>query len=157
MENTDLSQLPKKDYYAPMHTAEHILNQTMCRLFQCGRSKNAHIEKDKSKCDYELPSAPDQSQMTNVERRVNEVIEQNMPVLIRQMARSEAALLCDLSRLPQTAGEELRMVLVGDYDVCPCIGAHVQNTSEIGRFKISSWNYENGRLRLRYKLEDPLL
>lgn len=32
---------------APMHTAEHILNQTMVRLFGCERSKNAHIEKKK--------------------------------------------------------------------------------------------------------------
>ena len=37
---------------APMHTAEHILNQTMVRMFGCPRSKNAHIERKKSKCDY---------------------------------------------------------------------------------------------------------
>ncbi len=38
----------KKDYDPAMHTAEHILNQTMDRLFACGRSFNAHIEKKKS-------------------------------------------------------------------------------------------------------------
>ena len=40
---------PKKDYFEPMHTAEHILNQTMVRMFGCPRSRNAHIEKTKSK------------------------------------------------------------------------------------------------------------
>ena len=45
---------PKKLYNEPMHTCEHILNQTMVRMFGCGRSMNAHIEKKKSKCDYTL-------------------------------------------------------------------------------------------------------
>lgn len=34
-----------KAEYPPMHTAEHILNQTMVRMFGCPRSKNAHIER----------------------------------------------------------------------------------------------------------------
>ena len=59
----------------------------------------------------------------------------------------------DFSKLPAEAGDELRIVFVGDYDACPCIGAHVENTKETGRFVISSWDYENGRLRIRFKLE----
>ena len=43
-----------KEEYPPMHTAEHILNGTMVRLFGCPRSRNAHIERKKSKCDYLL-------------------------------------------------------------------------------------------------------
>lgn len=35
-----------------MHTAEHLLNQTMVRLFNKGRAFSSHIEKKKSKCDY---------------------------------------------------------------------------------------------------------
>ena len=31
-----------KDEYPPMHTAEHILNATMVRMFGCPRSRNAH-------------------------------------------------------------------------------------------------------------------
>ncbi len=39
-------------YDPQMHTAEHILNQTMVRIFGCERSFPSHIEKKKSKCDY---------------------------------------------------------------------------------------------------------
>ena len=39
---------------APMHTAEHLLNATMVKTFGCPRSRNAHIERKKSKCDYIL-------------------------------------------------------------------------------------------------------
>lgn len=145
--------VPKKDYFEPMHTAEHILNQTMVRMFGCARSKNAHIEKNKSKCDYLLPDAPTQAQLDEVEQRVNEVILRHLPVTSVQMSRCEAGKVADISRLPAEAGDTLRVVLVGDYDVCPCIGAHVRNTSEIGCFKLFSWDFEDGRLRLRYKLE----
>ena len=47
-----------KEEYPPMHTAEHILNGTMVKMFGCPRSRNAHIERKKSKCDYILPCCP---------------------------------------------------------------------------------------------------
>lgn len=152
---TDQTPLsPKKDYFAPMHTAEHILNQTMVRVFGCGRSKTNHIEKNKSKCDYFLPSAPTQEQLKEVERLVNEVIATGLPVRGEIMPRAEAEKRADLSSLPPDATGDVRLVYIGAYDVCPCIGKHVENTAEIGRFKISSFDYADGKLRLRFKLEN---
>ncbi len=141
-----------KQEYPPMHTAEHILNQTMVRMFGCHRSKNAHIERKKSKCDYELAEAPTPKQMQEIERRVNAVIDQHLPVTIEFMSKEEAASIVDLSKLPEDASNTLRIVRIGDYDACACIGAHVQNTSEIGHFKLLTYNYAEGRLRLRFKL-----
>ena len=142
-----------KAEYPPMHTAEHILNQTMVRMFGCPRSKNAHIERKKSKCDYELSEAPIADMMAEVERRINVVIEQHLPVTIEFIPKAEAGAIVDLSKLPEDASETLRIVRVGDYDACACIGAHVSNTSEIGRFKLLNYDYTDGRLRLRFKLE----
>ena len=135
-----------------MHTAEHILNQTMVRMFGCPRSKNAHIERKKSKCDYELAEAPTTEQMAEIERRINEVIDRHLPVTIEFMSREEAAQLVDLSKLPEAAGDTLRIVRIGNYDACACIGAHVSNTSEIGHFKMLNYEFADGRLRLRFKL-----
>ena len=151
-ENAQLS--PKKDYFAPMHTAEHILNQTMVRVFGCERSKVNHIEKNKSKCDYFLPSSPSNEELQEVAYLVNDVIRANLPVVARVISRQEAAKLVDLSSLPAEAGEEVRLVFIGEYDICPCIGKHVQNKSENGHFVISSHDYADGRLRIRFKLED---
>ena len=58
----------------------------------------------------------------------------------------------DLSKLPDDASETLRIVKIGDYDICACIGAHVNNTSEIGKFTIISTDYTEGRFRIRFKL-----
>ena len=135
-----------------MHTAEHILNATMVRMFGCPRSRNAHIERKKSKCDYELRACPTDEQVAQIEATVNEVISRNLDVKIEFMTREQAATIVDLCKLPDDASETLRIVRVGDYDACACIGAHVSNTSEIGSFKILSHDFENGRWRVRWKV-----
>ena len=143
-----------KNEHPPMHTAEHILNQTMVRMFGCPRSKNSHIERKKSKCDYLLPEEPDEATMLEVERIVNEVIDRNLDVKEEFMHINDASELVDLSKLPEDASEMLRIIRIGDYDICACIGAHVSNTSEIGHFKLLNYDFQEGRLRLRFKLTD---
>ena len=137
-----------------MHTAEHILNQTMVRMFGCARSKNSHIERKKSKCDYLLARQPDDDTVKAIEETVNTVIARNLPVTEEYMPLDEAAKIVDLSKLPDDVSETLRIVRIGDYDVCACIGEHVKHTSEIGRFEIISHDYENGRWRVRFKLRE---
>ena len=116
-----------KEEYPPMHTAEHILNGTMVKIFGCPRSRNAHIERKKSKCDYILPCCPTDEQVAQLEAAVNEVIGRHLDVTIEFMPRKQAA------------------------DIC--IGAHVKNTAEIGTFKILSHDYEDGRWRVRWKVQ----
>ena len=142
-----------KQEYPPMHTAEHILNQTMIRMFGCERSKNTHIERKKSKCDDILSVEPTAEMITEIENRVNEVIGQDLPVTTCFVTREEVPEGVDLSKLPEDASATLRIVKIGEYDTCASIGQHVGTTAEIGKFKIISWDFESNRLRLRFKLE----
>ncbi|MFO7445400.1 MAG: hypothetical protein R6W90_03495 [Ignavibacteriaceae bacterium] len=146
-----------KDYYAPMHTAEHILNQTMVRMFNCGRSFSMHLEKKKSKCDYHFNRNLTEDEIIEIETRVNEVIISDAGVEEDYLSREEANKIFDLNKLPDTAGNTIRIIKVGDYDSCPCIGHHVKSTKDIGGFKIISSSYEEGVLRLRFKLIDPVI
>ena len=143
-----------KQEYPPMHTTEHIINQTMIRLFGCGRSISAHIERKKSKLDYRLAACPTEEEIKKLEEVVNEVIARQLPVTTEFITQEEAQGRFDLERLPDGASETVRVVKVGDYDECLCIGVHVENTSEIGTFKIIShdWNEEAKRWRMRFKL-----
>ena len=141
-----------KEEYPPMHTAEHILNGTMVKMFGCPRSRNAHIERKKSKCDYLLDACPTEAEVARIEAAVNEVIGRHLDVTVEYMPREQAVALVDLSKLPEDASETLRIVRVGDYDACACIGAHVNNTAEIGTFKILSHDYADGRWRVRWKV-----
>ena len=138
--------------YEPAHSCEHLLNATMVKMFGCPRSRNAHVEKKKSKCDYLLDAEPTANQVAQIEAKVNEEISKNQDVTIEFMTREQAAAIVDLSKLPEDASETLRIVRIGDYDACACIGAHVRNTSEIGTFKVISHSYENGVWRLRWKV-----
>ena len=124
----------------------------MVKMFGCPRSRNAHVEKKKSKCDYILDAEPTAEQVDQIEAQVNEEIAKNHDVTIDFMNREQAAAIVDLSKLPEDASETLRIVRIGDYDACACIGAHVANTSETGTFKIISHSFENGIWRLRWKV-----
>lgn len=155
MDTIPILNTHNKTEYQPAHTAEHLLNATMVKMFGCPRSRNAHIEKKKSKCDYILDSEPTQEQVDEIESRVNEVIARKLDVSIEFMNREQAASIVDLSKLPDDASETLRIVRIGDYDVCACIGAHVSNTDEIGTFKVISYSYDNGIWRLRWKVVKP--
>ena len=141
-----------KSYDPQMHTAEHILNQTMVRLFGCERSFSSHIEKKKSKCDYHFNRPLDGDEEVSLVKLVNEVICQNLEVKEHFLNMEVASEKFNLSRLPEDSGDQVRIVTVGDYDACPCIGPHVGNTSEIGLFQLISTSNENGILRIRFKL-----
>ena len=142
-----------KQEYPPMHTAEHLLNATMDKMFGCGRAVSAHVERKKSKCDYLFDTKPSDEELQKVEDAVNAAINADYPVTCEFMARDEAQQYFDLSRLPDAAGETLRIVRIGDYDACPCVGLHVASTREVGAFVIISHDFVDGRLRLRFKLK----
>ena len=141
-----------KQEHEPAHTAEHLLNQTMIRMFGCERSRNAHIERKKSKINYNLDTCPTPEQITEIERTMNEIIEQDLPVTFEFVTRDNIPEGIVLDKLPQDASETLRIVRIGDYDICACIGSHVKSTKEIGTFKITSTSYNEGSFRIVYKV-----
>lgn len=152
MEQETLLNEHNKQEYPPMHTCEHIVNRTMVNIFGCGRAVSAHIERKKSKLDFALPKAPSVEYVENIEKTVNEVIARHLPVTTEFITQEEAVGRFDLKRLPDNASDTVRIVRVGDYDECLCIGLHVTNTSEIGTFRIISSDYKDGIFRIRFKL-----
>lgn len=144
-----------KNEYPPMHTAEHIVNRTMVNMFGCGRSKNAHIERKKSKISFDLPECPTEAQVDEIMRRVNDVISADMPVTYDYEDAANVEDGISLEKLPEGASNTIRIVRVGDYDKCACIGKHVEHTAQIGRVVLlgTNWDGEKKSFRLRFKLE----
>lgn len=141
-----------KDEHRPSHTAEHLLNQTMVRMFGCERSKNAHIERKKSKINFLLSECPSAEQVAEIESKINELIAADLPVYYEFVTRDNIPEGVKLDKLPEDASETLRLVRIGNYDVCPCIGQHVEKTSEIGSFRITSTSYNEGSFRIVFKV-----
>ena len=142
-----------KQYNPQMHSAEHILNQAMVRMFNCERSFSNHIEKKKSKCDYHFDRNLTEQEIEQLNFKVNEIIQQDLPVTEDFILREEAIHKFNLQKLPDEAGDNIRIIKIGAYDACPCSGLHVSHTKEIGTFKIISTDFNEGVLRIRFKLE----
>ena len=143
-----------KEEFPPAHTAEHLLNQTMVRMFGCERSRNAHIERKKSKISYTLDHKPDRKEEKEIETRMNRLIEEDLPVTYEFVDRDHIPEGVSIDRLPDDASEMLRLVRIGDYDICPCIGKHVRSTGQIGKFVMLGTNWDEGQrsFRIRFKI-----
>lgn len=151
MEEPILNEHNKAEH-EPSHTAEHLLNQTMIRMFGCERSRNAHIERKKSKINFLLSECPSQSQIEEIEKTMNDLISQDLPVTYEFVTRNNIPEGVKLDKLPDNASDTLRLVRIGNYDVCPCIGQHVKSTREIGEFHITSTSWNEGSFRIVFKV-----
>lgn len=155
MEETPyLLNVHNKDEFPPAHTAEHLLNQVMIRMFGCERSHNAHIERKKSKISYHLDHKPSRQEEKAIGDKMNELIEDDLPVTYEDVDRNHVPEGINLDRLPEDASQTIRLVRIGDFDVCPCIGKHVRSTSQIGRFEIlgTNWDEQSHTFRIRFKV-----
>ncbi len=155
MEETPyLLNVHNKDEFPPAHTAEHLLNQVMIRMFGCERSRNAHIERKKSKISYHLDHKPSRQEEKAIGDKMNELIEDDLPVTYEDVDRNHVPEGINLDRLPEDASQTIRLVRIGDFDICPCIGKHVRSTSQIGRFEIlgTNWDEQTHTFRIRFKV-----
>ncbi len=143
--------MSEKDYDPVMHSAEHLLNGAVARLLGCGRAFSTHIEKKKSKCDFHCDRNLTAEELETLEKTVNEQIAAEVEVWDEHMGLEQASGQYSLSRLPEGA-TDVRIVHIGNYDACPCIGAHVANTREIPPLLIVSSDWNDGVLRVRFKL-----
>jgi len=143
-----------KEEFPPAHTAEHLLNQTMIRIFGCDRSFSAHIERKKSKMSFRLDHKPTRQEEKEIERRMNELIEADLPVTFEVVTLDCLPPEVSAERLPQAVSDTIRLVRIGDYDVCPCIGRHVRSTGQIGRFEMlgTNWDEQQRSFRVRFKI-----
>lgn len=143
-----------KEEFPPAHTAEHLLNQTMIRMFGCGRSFNAHVERKKSKMSFHLDQKPSRQDEREIENRMNELIAQDLPVTFEYATIDNLPPEVSADRLPSDVSDTIRLVRIGDYDVCPCIGKHVRSTAQIGRFELlgTNWDDHERSFRVRFKI-----
>ena len=155
MRQSDFDLLEEREVsFPPAHTAEHLLNQTMIRLFGCERSYNAHIERKKSKMSFYLDRKPSRQSEKFIEQEMNRLISEDLPVTFEFASRDELPEGISLERLPDDASDTIRLVRIGDYDVCPCIGKHVRSTAQIGRFEMlgTNWDEHEHSFRVRFKI-----
>ena len=88
-----------------------------------------------------------------MEAQVNQIISEDVEVWMEFVSKDEARNRFDMNRLPDDASEKVRIVHVGDYDECLCVGDHVKRTSEIVGFRTSSSSFADGVQRIVFRVD----
>jgi Ser-tRNA(Ala) deacylase AlaX len=126
----------------------------MIRLFGCERSYNAHIERKKSKMSFHVDHKPTRQEEKEIEREMLRLIAEDLPVTYEVVKLDEVPEGVRIDRLPEDVSDSIRLVRIGNYDVCPCIGKHVRSTAQIGRFEMlgTNWDEHERSFRVRFKI-----
>ncbi len=127
--------------YAHMryHTAQHLLSAVLLEDFEAMTTGNQlYTDRARIDCAYERFSDAD---LEAIQRRVNDLIDDERPVTWTTMDRERAEAELDPERtrldlLPDTI-TEIRIVTIEGIDRTACAGTHVSNTSEIGHFSVT--------------------
>lgn len=103
---------------------------------------------------FKLDHKPDHKEEKAIEKKMNELIEADLSVTYEFLDRNSLPDGISLDRLPEDASQTIRLVRIGDFDACPCIGKHVRSTSQIGRFEMlgTNWDQEKMTFRIRFKV-----
>jgi misacylated tRNA(Ala) deacylase len=135
------------------HTALHILNGLIWLHYRA-RVTGAHMTPGQGRLDFELP-AMSQELAREMEARINEQVERDLPVQVRFMPRSEADRDPSLMRLKANliprAVDPLRVIDIVGLDRQADGGTHVASTGEVGRVRVvktESKGKANKRVRI---------
>ncbi len=123
----------KRYGHMKMHTAQHILSGIIFDNYNA-RTVGNQIHADYSRVDF-CPVKFSDEDIKKIEKKFNEIIKQNLPIKIYEEQRENLEKRVDQQRahldlLPKFI-TKLRIVEIEGFDICPCAGTHVKNTSEI--------------------------
>ncbi len=140
-----------------LHTATHLLHQALrIVLGPHVAQRGSNITADRLRFDFSHPQKMTEDELRKVEALVNEVIRQKLPVTMQVMNLEQAKAEGAIALFTPRYGEQIKVYSVGDFSKEVCGGPHVQNTSELGQFRIIKEEAcAAGIRRIRAVLEYP--
>ena len=144
-----------------MHTSQHLVSAVVNEVYGSDTVGN-QIGQAKSRIDFK-PLKINQSELNEIEDKVNDYISKDLEVTISEELRSNlennpdirSSMSSGLWKMLPKSVTQLRVITIGDIDVCPCAGTHVKSLKEIGNVSfIKRDNKGAEKLRLTYNLSN---
>lgn len=128
------------------HAGQHVLTAALVELFQL-ETVSFHLGKEICTIDLNTEGlSPDI--ITSVEKRANEIILENRPIETKWVTKDEA-LQYDL-RKELAVTEDIRLVIIPEFDYNGCGGTHPNSTGQIGSIKVLSWERQKNKARVQF-------
>ena len=144
-----------------MHTSQHLVSAVVNELHGSDTVGN-QIGAEKSRIDFK-PLSVSSSQINEIQDKVNDYVNKDLKVRISEELRSNlennseirSSMSSGLWKMLPSSVKQLRVISIGNIDVCPCAGTHVRSLKEIGQVEFTNKkNKGSQKLRLSYKLNN---
>lgn len=128
------------------HTAQHVLSQAFWQLFQA-ETVGFHLGEQTVTIDL-AGAELDAAALDQAEALTNAKLRGKLPVRSFEVS-AEMLPASELRKLPQVDAD-IRLVEIGDFDLCPCGGTHVRDLGEVGLVKVLGSERKRGNIRIAF-------
>ena len=119
------------------HTATHLLHKALQMVLgEHVKQKGSNITEERLRFDFSQPEKVTPEQLLEVEKIVNEQIQKSLKVKCEEMSLEEAKNSGAIGLFENKYGEKVKVYSIGAFSKEVCGGPHVENTNELGKFKI---------------------
>ena len=120
-----------------LHTATHLVHSALRRKFGTDlHQMGSNITPERLRFDFNFPRKLTEEEIKEIEDDVNSVIAKGIDVIREEMTPDEAKHSGAIGLFDNKYGDKVSVYIIGDYSKEICSGPHVNNTRELGQFKI---------------------
>jgi alanyl-tRNA synthetase len=128
------------------HAGQHILSASFVEMYQA-ETVAFHLGRERVTIDVQLDELT-QEMAERVERLANRIVWENRPIEARFVTDEELTAM-PLRKRPSVT-ENIRVVIIPDFDYNPCGGTHPARTGEVGPINILGWERHRGNIRVEF-------
>ncbi len=130
---------PRRQGLRQHHTGTHLLHAALRRVLGTHVTQaGSLVAPDHLRFDFSHGAALKDREVEQIEELVNEQVQANLPVSRAEMDLDEALRQGALALFGEKYGQRVRVVRIGDFSVELCGGTHLDQTGQLGFFKLTS-------------------
>lgn len=127
----------KSEKTVKLHTATHLLNEALRNVLGDQiEQRGSNITPERLRFDFNFDRKVTPEELKKVEDLVNEQINKKIPVCKEETTFEKAKEMGAQAVFEQRYGDKITVYRIGDFSLEVCSGPHVENTGDLGHFKI---------------------